>query len=48
LILWKLAAAVRPIHSPEGWIDHSPVRESFRRFVHKAVEEAKNIETVDS
>jgi hypothetical protein len=43
-----LATAVRPIHLPEGWIDHSPVRERFRRFVHKAVEEVKNIETVDS
>jgi aminoglycoside phosphotransferase (APT) family kinase protein len=40
LTLWKLAAAVRPIHLPEGWIDRSPVRERFRSFVHEAVEEA--------
>jgi aminoglycoside phosphotransferase (APT) family kinase protein len=38
LTLWKLAAAVRPIQKPEGWIDHSPVRERFRRFVREAVE----------
>jgi hypothetical protein len=42
-----LATAVRPIHLPEGWLDRSPVRERFRRFVHKAVEEAKNIKEVD-
>jgi aminoglycoside phosphotransferase (APT) family kinase protein len=41
LALWKLAAAVRPIYLPEGWIDHSPVRERFRSFVQEAVEEAK-------
>jgi aminoglycoside phosphotransferase (APT) family kinase protein len=40
LTLWKLAAAVRPIHLPEGWIDHSPVRERFRKYVHEAIQEA--------
>lgn len=39
LTLWKLAAAVRPIYSPEGWIDHSPVRERFRRFIQETLQE---------
>jgi aminoglycoside phosphotransferase (APT) family kinase protein len=38
LTLWKLAAAVRPIYLPEGWIDHSPVRERFRRFVQETLQ----------
>ena len=45
LTLWKLAAAVRPIYLPEGWIDHSPVRERFRRFVQEAVQEENLLET---
>ncbi len=45
LALWKLAEAVRPIYLPEGWIDHSPVRERFRRFVQEAVQEESLLET---
>lgn len=41
LTLWKLAAAVRPIYMPEGWIDRSPVRERFEAFVQAALEEEK-------
>ena len=33
LRLWELAAAVRPMHSPEGWIDISPGRERFAEFL---------------
>lgn len=33
LTLWKLVAAVRPIFLPDGWIDQSPVRERFRKFI---------------
>jgi aminoglycoside phosphotransferase (APT) family kinase protein len=36
--LWQLAAAARPIYLPQGWIDHSPVRERFRRFVQEALQ----------
>lgn len=39
LVLWKLAEATRPIHLPEGWIDNSPVKERFRKFVQEAVQE---------
>jgi aminoglycoside phosphotransferase (APT) family kinase protein len=45
LTLWKLVAAVRPIYLPEGWIDHSPVRERFRRFVQEAVQEENLLKT---
>jgi aminoglycoside phosphotransferase (APT) family kinase protein len=37
--LWKLAAAVRPIYLPAGWIDRSPVRERFRKFVQEVLKE---------
>ncbi|MGD9029595.1 MAG: phosphotransferase [Anaerolineae bacterium] len=30
---WELAAAARPMFSPEGWITESPAAEAFRRFV---------------
>jgi aminoglycoside phosphotransferase (APT) family kinase protein len=30
---WELAAAVRPMFSPEGRITESPAREEFRRFI---------------
>lgn len=45
LILWELAAAVRPIYLPEGWIDRSPVKERFRRFVQEALQEENLLET---
>lgn len=44
LTLWKLAAAVRPIYLPEGWIDQSPVRERFRGFVREALNEETPLE----
>lgn len=34
--LWELAAAVRPMFNPAGWIDQSPARERFTRFVMEA------------
>jgi aminoglycoside phosphotransferase (APT) family kinase protein len=37
LALWELAAAVRPMFSPEGWIDESPARERFAGFVAGAI-----------
>lgn len=33
LAFWKLAAAVRPIYLPEGWIDAPPFAGRFRHFV---------------
>ena len=33
LAFWELAAAVRPINHPEGWIDKPPFQERLRRFV---------------
>jgi aminoglycoside phosphotransferase (APT) family kinase protein len=45
LTLWKLAAAVRPIYLPEGWIDQSPVRERFRRYVQETLQEENLLET---
>lgn len=35
---WELAAAVRPIFSPDGWISESPARERFADFVDAAVQ----------
>jgi hypothetical protein len=37
---WELAAAARPMFSPEGWIDGSPARERFSRFIAGALEQA--------
>lgn len=44
LILWKLLEAVRPIYMPEGWIDRSPVRERFRKYVQESLQEEKNLD----
>jgi aminoglycoside phosphotransferase (APT) family kinase protein len=33
LAFWELAAAARPMFSPEGWITESPAREAFRHFI---------------
>ena len=30
---WELAAAVRPMYNPEGWITESPAKERFREFI---------------
>jgi Ser/Thr protein kinase RdoA (MazF antagonist) len=38
LNFWKLAAAVRPILQPQGWIDASPFQERFRQFVTEALQ----------
>jgi len=39
LAFWELAAAIRPIHQPLGWIDQSPFQERFRRFITTALSE---------
>ncbi len=33
LAFWELAAAARPMIAPEDWIDRSPARERFARFI---------------
>ena len=33
---WELAAAVRPMFSPQGWIDESPQIEYFAAFIAQA------------
>jgi aminoglycoside phosphotransferase (APT) family kinase protein len=38
---WELAAAARPMHSPEGWIDASPEKERFTQFIAGAMERAR-------
>lgn len=35
--LWELAAAVRPMFNPEGWISESPAKERFSDFVDAAI-----------
>jgi len=30
---WELAAAARPMFSPEGWITESPAKERFSQFI---------------
>ena len=35
---WELAAAVRPMFNPEGWISESPSIERFADFVDEAVQ----------
>ncbi len=34
---WELAAAVRPMFSPDGWISESPAKERFSDFVDSAI-----------
>lgn len=36
LALWELAAAARPMFSPEGWVSESPGKERFRWFIDDA------------
>lgn len=37
LEFWKLAAAVRPMVSPEGWVSESPAPERFSQFIDDAL-----------
>jgi aminoglycoside phosphotransferase (APT) family kinase protein len=37
LKLWELAAAVRPMFSPEGWISESPAKERFAWFIEQTI-----------
>ena len=37
LKLWELAAAVRPMFSPEGWISKSPARERFTQLIEQTI-----------
>lgn len=39
--LWELAAAVRPIFNPVGWISESPAKERFAEFVDAAIEKTR-------
>lgn len=41
LRLWELAAAVRPMFHPEGWISESPSKERFAEFVDAAIEKIR-------
>ena len=38
---WELAAAARPMFSPEGWIDESPAKERFSQFIDDAMVRAR-------
>ena len=33
LCFWELAAAARPMFSPQGWVDQSPAKERFAQFI---------------
>jgi aminoglycoside phosphotransferase (APT) family kinase protein len=35
---WELAAAARPMFSPQGWVDQSPAKERFAQFIAGAME----------
>lgn len=37
---WELAAAVRPMFNPDGWISESPSKERFAEFVDEAIEKS--------
>ena len=46
LTLWKSAAAARPMLDPrDWWIDRSPWKERFRRFVQETLQEENLLET---
>jgi aminoglycoside phosphotransferase (APT) family kinase protein len=34
--IWELAAAARPMFSPQGWVDQSPQKELFSNFITQA------------
>lgn len=38
---WELAAAVRPMFNPDGWISESPSRERFADYVDAAIERTR-------
>ena len=38
---WELAAAVRPMLTPEGWISESPAKERFVGYVDAAIERTR-------
>jgi aminoglycoside phosphotransferase (APT) family kinase protein len=38
---WELAAAVRPMFNPNGWISDSPAKERFAEFVEAAMERCR-------
>jgi aminoglycoside phosphotransferase (APT) family kinase protein len=37
LKLWQLAAAIRPMFNPEGWISESPAIERFTQFIEQTI-----------
>lgn len=39
--LWELAAAVRPMFKPEGWISQLPAKERFAGFVEAAIQRTR-------
>lgn len=38
---WELAAAVRPMFNPDGWISESPAKERFANYVDAAIERTR-------
>jgi len=38
---WELAAAVRPMSTPDGWISESPVKERSADYVDAAIERTR-------
>lgn len=38
---WELAAAVRPMFNPDGWISESPAKERFSDYVDAAIERTR-------
>jgi aminoglycoside phosphotransferase (APT) family kinase protein len=38
---WELAAAVRPMFTPDGWISESPAKERFVNYVNAAIERTR-------
>lgn len=38
---WELAAAVRPLFTPEGWISEPPAKERFANFVDEAIQKTR-------
>ena len=41
LALWELAAAIRPMKNPAGWVTESPAKERFAGFVDGALRRAR-------
>jgi len=38
---WELAAAARPMFSPQRWVDQSPQKEDFSQFIAQAEKAAR-------